>query len=1053
MDPKIKGTIEQLEVLSSKDILKRVISCAGSGKTWVLTGSIINALKNRSCSPAEVLALTFTNNAAENMRVRIRDSIKRKIEFENINIFTFNSFGHELIKENSFKLGLGKDFKLINSSQSWQVLYEIFKEISFEHLKVGKDIGRFVQGLLAYIENLKNNLISVPQLDRYLSDHKNILSAYRSRALGREEEKMILPQRELFGIYQEYEKRKFAANCIDYADQVFLPYFLLLEKKSLRIKYQQRYKYIYVDEFQDTNMAQAFLLSLIFDHKSNKLMVVGDDDQGIYSFRGACIDNILNFHKWDQFKDCKISNYYLTTNFRSGKNIIEATGGVISENKKRFIKKVRPKNKNKRSEVVFLAGNTLEEEAKEILGAIRYLAACGVKLKEMAIISRVKKFDDIIRALETGNIKHELIGKKSFFFEPEILFIVSWLRIVNNIYDEISIIYLLKSPKYKISDRDIFFLQKTGSGPTNKRTHITDGILSSKKSPYLSPQAKKRLDSFISDLKLYIGKSGVLELMELISMVYKRSGLSDHLKSKFGPHYRKKIKNIENLVKIASDFQQNNLESNLDSFIYYLKDVAKTDNDNPENTGFSKENSVKIMSIHAAKGLEFEVVFLTRLWKSDYLGGKQPDGKYALPSGLRRDNDIWRARKEYTSAAKFKKALHEIKTEEERRIFYVACSRAKKALILTYSKYENAAGAGGDKSVPKEVVPFFKELAGGYPHMKILNKNGLDLIRSDLDNINTAALKKTTHISEALGFLSGNSKSTHRAARAVEYDWKGIEKKLGNNIKKIKNIRDDLSSNTDISSEIKKFERNIKSKPGTSISTPFRIRSSFSLTPILDYMECPMLFKLKHIYLIPDNIDYSLAAGEKIHKYIENITSIRFNDPGISMDRILDLAEDEEIKKYLQVYLQSEISEVAGLENIWLEQLFYWKAGPYFITGKIDRVDKKKDGRFRIIDYKASRHIDGKGLEKNHKYRSQLLAYASAVTDIWNIPLKNITASLFYLKNGVSITFDFSNIEIKGFKDRLLAVIKKINKGSFSAEMTSGCKKACSYYGFCNKGK
>ena len=636
MDLKIKSTKEQLEILSSKDRLKRVISCAGSGKTWVLTGSIIDALKQKSCSPGEILALTFTNNAAENMRVRIRENLKKKIGSEKINIFTFNSFGHELIKENSFKLGLGKDFKLINSSQSWQVLYEIFKETSFEHLKVGKDIGRFIQGLLAYIENLKNNLISVPQLDRYLAGYKNILSAYRSRALGREEEKVVLHQKELFGIYQEYEKRKFAGNCIDYADQVFLPYFLFLEKNSLRMKYQQRYKYIYVDEFQDTNVAQAFLLSLIFDHRSNKLMVVGDDDQGIYSFRGACIDNILNFHKWDRFKDCKVSNYYLTTNFRSGKNIIEATGGVISENKKRFIKKVRPKNNNKRSEVVFLASDTLEEEAKEVLDTIRYLVGSGVKLKEIAIISRVKKFDDIIRILEEGNIKHELIGKKSFFFEPEILFIISWLRIVNNIYDEVSIIYLLKSGKYKISDRDIFFLQKTGSGSSREKTNITDGILSGKRDPHLSAQAKKRLDSFILDLKFYISKSGVLELRELISMIYKRSGLSDYLRSKFGSHFRKKIKNIENLVKIASDFQENNLESNLDSFIYYLKDVAKTDYDSPENVDFSKENSVKIMSIHAAKGLEFEVVFLTRLWKSDYLGGKQPDEKYALPSGLRK---------------------------------------------------------------------------------------------------------------------------------------------------------------------------------------------------------------------------------------------------------------------------------------------------------------------------------------------------------------------------------------------------------------------------------
>ncbi len=810
MESKIKSTRQQAEVLSSSDRLKRVISCAGSGKTWVLTGSIINALKNKSCNPGEILALTFTTNAAENMRIKIKENIKEKIEFENINIFTFNSFGNELIKENSFLLGLGKDFKLINSSQSWQILYGIFKEASFEYLKVGKNIGRFIQDLLNYIENLKNNLISVSQFNQYLADYKNILSSYKSKALRKEEEEKILIQKELFNIYQEFEKRKSAGNCIDYADQVFLPYYLLLKKKSLRSKYQQRYKYIYIDEFQDTNIAQAFLLSLIFNHKTNKLMVVGDDDQGIYSFRGACIDNILNFHKWEQFRDCKVSNYYLTTNFRSGNNIIEATSSVISENKKRFVKKVEASDKSRRSEVGFLASRTLEEEAGELLKAIKNLVESGIKLKEIAIISRVKKFDDIIRVLERGNIKHELIGKKSFFFEPEILFLISWLRIVNNIYDEISIIYLLKSDKYKINDRDIFFLRKASSTDSRGNTNITDGILSGKKSPYLSAMANKRLDLFVSDWKFYINKSRVLGLRELISLIYKKSGLSDDLRSRFGPHFKKKIKNIENLVRIASDFQQNNLESNLDSFIYYLKDVAKTDYDNPGNIDLTKENSVKIMSIHASKGLEFEVVFLTRSWKSDYLGSRQSNEKYELPAELRKDNDIWGSKKDYTSAAKFKKDLREIKTEEERRIFYVACSRAKNALILSYSKYENDNKADEDEPKPKEIVPFFNELARGYPQLKILNKQGLEFIESNFNSPGNGSSKKILHFNKAFEFLSGASKGSHIPAKIKEYDWKSTGKELENNIKKIKSLRESFSAGTVVSGDIDEFDRRLK---------------------------------------------------------------------------------------------------------------------------------------------------------------------------------------------------------------------------------------------------
>ncbi|MCL5772088.1 MAG: UvrD-helicase domain-containing protein [Actinobacteria bacterium] len=296
MEIEFNLTDEQKEIISSKNEIKKVIACAGSGKTSILTGNIIQILKDKVCKPHEILALTFTNNAAENMRERIKKNLYDDyIDTDSIDIYTFNSFGNYIIKENSFILGYGKNFKLINEVQSWQIIYNIFKNYDFKQLKAGKDIGKFVKDLLDYIWNLKNNLITLQNLKDYIKNYKEYLADYQSSGLFREEEEKIPYITELAGIYDIYENIKKKNNYIDYADQVFLPYFLLKENQVIKQKYVLKYKYIFVDEFQDTNNAQAYLLSMIFSKDKNKLMIVGDDDQGIYGFRGACIENIRDF--------------------------------------------------------------------------------------------------------------------------------------------------------------------------------------------------------------------------------------------------------------------------------------------------------------------------------------------------------------------------------------------------------------------------------------------------------------------------------------------------------------------------------------------------------------------------------------------------------------------------------------------------------------------------------------------------------------------------------------------------------------------------------------
>ena len=1051
---KIKGTTQQNEVLESAAPVKRVIACAGSGKTWVLTGSIVNILKSNEISPGSILALTFTKNAAENMRKRVADSLKESNISHYPDIYTFNSFGNEIIYENSFELGLGKDFRMVTASQSWQLLYKVFKEVNTSHLKIGSSPGVFLQKLLAFIQDVKNNIISLDDFGDYIKEYEKILGGFKSKALKNEEMEITKLSRELFEIYLKYEEIKSKDNIIDYADQIFLPYMLLSGNKVLREKYRLKYKYIFIDEFQDTNVAQARFLTLLYKKGHNKIMIVGDDDQGIYSFRGACVDNILDFDKWECFKDDSVKNYYLSVNFRSGSQIIDSVQRIISENKRRFEKVFTAYDDKKESAVYFNLDENLEDEAGSIAGHVKdIINNTDIKAGDIAIISRRKRFEKIIQALEKNGIRYHLIGSKNFYYEPEILFLVSWLKVIDNIYDELSMIYLLKSKKYRIGDRDIFFLKNTAPG--SERSALIDGIKNYSSNELISSEAKERLKSFIESLSFYIKRSGTLDLKELISLIFEDSGLSIELKSGFGETYKKKIQNIESLIKTASDFKQGPDEKGYESFIMYLKDVASTDYDDPDTMDISKENAVKLMSIHASKGLEFEAVIVPMLWKNDYLGRSNTNQGFIIPSSLRKDSHIWEKKKDHSSAGAFKEELKVLKTEEERRIFYVACSRAKTILLLSHSRYEKSEDIEDEKKKPKEILPFFHDLVRGNDHIVPLGTDE----REFLENIegHGSIAESMAEISLSEGKTAGPEL---KYAVKKRYDWNSIERKLAP-VAEI--IEEDLSAaikkylsnhpGAGISSgtikEVRKYISQSKKLKEIKTSDTGAQRNAFSLTPLLDYMECPAMYKWKYVYSISPESDNKMAIGEDIHRFIERVTMLCAEMDTGDINDILQEAVPDNIRPYIETFLIGRFADFKSKkpENMFLERLFYYKAGEYPITGKIDRVDHYKKG-IEIVDYKMSK---GKTGDMPVRYKRQILTYISAVSDIMDVPVSDIKGTLMYLGSGRTITIEGSD-RSAGENDAVLKeAVEKIRMGEFSPIENEDCPKECQYSHLCRR--
>ncbi|MHB1334361.1 MAG: UvrD-helicase domain-containing protein [Candidatus Humimicrobiaceae bacterium] len=1088
-------TQEQQNIINSKNTIKKVIACAGSGKTSVLTSNIAKVINDGFCKPEEILALTFTNNAAENMHERIRKNLGKSINADSLDIFTFNSFGNLIIKENSLKLGLGKNFKLINDVQSWQIIYEIFKDYKFKKLKAGKDTGKFVNNLLNYVLNLKNNLINSQELADYLKNNEKYLSEYKSLGLRKEEEDKILYISEFYEIYENYERIKKKNNYIDYADQIFLPYFLFKDQTAIKEKYIQKYKYIFVDEFQDTNNAQAYLLSMLFQKEKNKLIIVGDDDQGIYGFRGACIENIQDLNYFPKGINNLAETFLLTTNFRSGKNIINFTNSVIMKNKKREVKVVKPENENKKSSVVFFKKSSLSEEAEQISRLILGLESRNHKLKDIAVLCRKKRFNEIIKSFRNNNIRYEAIGSKSYFYEPEILFLISWMKIIYDLSDDESVVYLLKSSKYKISDRDICFLRnfnnkkfniknienienyKVPDDPNIKKENtetkskcssfyeddnLLNAINNSQTSSYFEQETKKRLEQFLNELTYYIKNSELLSLDSLINTIFHYSGLYDELNSRFGMAVKKKIRNVENLIKLAWEFEENNFNSTFDSFVVYLKDIAKTDYEDPDFQSISKENSVKLMSIHAAKGLEFNTVFLPMLWESDYSPRKNQKNFYDLPSALRKDGKIWKEKSLYKSVKIFEEDIKLTMQEEERRIFYVAGSRAKETLFLSFPQFGHVSDVFKEEGKEKNILSFINDIfkensnviffgdeTGAYlkeafnikPQIYIKNEVKLFndfLYSADENNLEKQAISKN---------IDKNKKTVS------ETDPGKYEKVLAENIFK---LPDDLK-NFDFSNRLK-LKKSIKINEKEKINF-------FSLTEILTYIDCASLYKYKYIINIPEAQRSSAEYGIKIHKFIENVTLFYFKsypadllkeNTGLLKEKYNPVPEyvnnknqeNSELKNYINNFYKSGLLNFDFVKNIFTEYLFYWKIHEYFLTCKIDRINILNNGQVELYDYKTS------GYKENNQhliYVNQIKAYICGLSDLLGVQPENIKGNIFYLKEGKKLNVEVSSDEKNKLSQKFLKTIKEIINKNYNSHDPQKCSRFCNYRIFCNK--
>lgn len=600
-----------------------VIAGAGSGKTRVLTYRIAYLLK-QGVDPFSILALTFTNKAAKEMKERIM-SLVGSTDAKNIWMGTFHSIFARILRTESERIGYPRNFTIYDTADSKNLIKTIVKEYNLDDkiYKPGLVLNR--------ISSAKSNLISATA---YLG---NVDIQSEDRQAGRSK---------IADIYMEYEKRCFKASAMDFDDLLFKTNVLLRDHPDLLYKYQDRFKYILVDEYQDTNYSQYLIVKKLAARNEN-ICVVGDDAQSIYAFRGANIQNILNFKK--DYPDVRI--FKLEQNYRSTKNIVNAANSVIARNRDQIKKEVWTSNdsgerllvhksSSDNEEGYFIASTIFETKSQE-----------QAREQDFGILYRTNAQSRAIEeALRKRNIPYRIYGGQSFYQRKEVKDILAYFRLALNPNDEEAFKRIINYPARGIGktsqERILIAANKNDTSiwdvicnPDQYQVPINSGV-------------KNKLQAFQTMIESFQVQANKKDAYELGSEIASSSGILKDLYTDRTPEGISRYENIQELLNGLKEFSETKTEDDKPKLLHeYMQDVAlltDADKDEPDSI-----NKVSLMTIHAAKGLEFPYVFIAGLEEN------------LFPSQL--------------------SLMSRADLEEERRLFYVALTRAKRRAFLSYA--------------------------------------------------------------------------------------------------------------------------------------------------------------------------------------------------------------------------------------------------------------------------------------------------------------------------------------------------------------------------------
>jgi DNA helicase II / ATP-dependent DNA helicase PcrA len=1064
-------TVQQWNAISHPLSPCAVIAGAGSGKTAVMAARLVYLALVRlgrleddhdGALPSEVLCLTFTNKAAEELFRRVRDATAGLDlpEGEEATVLTYHAFASRLLDEYGLRMGLERSLRLLSEAQRWQLCRSLLDEMEFEHLEIRTD---YVVGVALGLADQCANHLRDPQevvdLDRALVQRREV-----ERATGDDAKLLSAAQRrmEAAALAQAFQDRKREIGAIDYGDQIRLAYDLIEKHPEVAEAFRARFPVLLLDEFQDTNVAQARLLQSLCG-RGYPVFAVGDPDQNIYAWRGASLANLLRFlHDFGEPDQGRELPLYV--NFRSGSRILDVANLVIEPvppERRAADKELRPHESRGEGRVAAFTAEDAYAEGRRIAAIIQEEAQ-GTRTEEghpdysrFAILCRKSRlFEPISEVLREEGIPVEVVDLGGLLRIPEVVEVVAWLRLLEDPGYNVGFTRILTGPRWRIGYRDLAALARWSAERTRSLREELPGDddmpgdvvfalvealdhLDDERMIGLSEAARGRLREFRGVLgRVQAGAGGTLG--DLLSVIVEESGLLAELESSRNPAALGARRNLLNLVQHVSSFAPVEGQATLSTLIEYFRTAEEVEDD-LERAQPSEANTVKMLTIHKAKGLEWDVVFVPGLAEHDrYASSIFPDTSRqanpatqygTMPFELRGDAEVL---PRYEGDIRgFRDALTERGMEEERRLCYVAFTRARQLLVASAAHWYPGPREPHRPGTFHEHVASYAmtevlgvaEPPGESPLVELRRRRAGDWPQPARSDDGDGLLPEGWH-EAALAAVADPGWADRRAEALGPGDRRTFERRVAADTERAALIR----RQTEV--------RDVEALP-----------SSLSVSSVIDYLRCPKLFYWSQVRPLPRRPSQAARLGTEVHRWIEiqSKGQLALLDVDALPDLTMEERESEpgEAERMRRAFRASRFADRVPLHT---ERPFLLYLDGVVVGGRIDAIFGEPEGHWEIVDYKTGRlPADDDPLSG-----MQLDIYGLACAEVWGKRPEDLTLTYFYLSEGKEVTRAAGPVH--EVRDRLLEAIGRAAAGEFGATPGPQCR-WCDFLSFCEPGR
>ncbi|MFH1427271.1 MAG: UvrD-helicase domain-containing protein [Patescibacteria group bacterium] len=1007
---------EQLKAVTHRAGPLLIVAGAGTGKTTVITQRIAYIIEQNWAKSDEILALTFTEKAAGEMEERVDRLLP--MGYLDLWISTFHSFGERILKEHGLAIGLPADFKLLNEFEQYALIKKNLAKFELDYYRPLGNPTKFIRELLKHFSRAKDENISPAEYLAYAEELKENLDDMLTGAKGKkgrnfqfsisnfqnEDKKInqeifkqeVLRINEVANAYHVYQQLLLDNNGLDFGDLINYSIKLFQERPGILAEYQKKFKYILLDEFQDTNWAQYELIKMLAK-PNNNIVVVGDDDQAIYKFRGASVANIMQFKK--DFS--KSEEIVLIKNYRNKQNILDLSYEFIKQNnpnrlehqlnmgkkaqegkegKKGLNKKLVAEEKGKGA-IEVITGTDLPDEVKQV---VEKIADLKIKDKEaswndFAILVRANdSAKNFCNTLEIAGLPYQFLSSRGLYAKSEIIDIISYLKLLDNYHESSAMYRILNLPVWQFSYQEIVNFNYWAK----KKAWSLYEVLKSVSALNFNNELQEKVRRVLNLIEKHTSLARDKSTSEVVLAFLDDSQYLKNLVSQTEQKSYQAANFLNKFLKRIKEFEAGSDDKSIKAFLKELE--MEIDAGEEGSLPFDIEagpEAIKIMTVHGAKGLEFKYVFIASLVDKRFPTIERKE-KILIPEALIKEI----------------LPVGDIHLEEERRLFYVAMTRAKAHLYFTW-----APDYGGVRE--KKPSRFLVECNLLKKTVPLIKKKKTDKI--EFQNILTSK-SETEEKGNINNFIPHYLSYTQLAAFSncpYQYRFAHILKIPGQG-------KPQFSFGKTLHLTMQKLFELINEKKGLGQSDLFNKKTTETKNPKISLEEILKIFENSWL----DDWYDSKAQKEEYRKKGKEI-----------------------IKGFYEKYKDE------WPETKFLEKGFNFKVvaddEPYTIRGVIDRIDLR-DGKLKIVDYKT-----GQAKEKLiFEEKEQLLLYQLALENIFSEEIGSL--SFYYLNNNSEVEFLGSQEELNKMKEKIVLTIKEIKLGDFSPRPSQLCK-YCDFFNIC----